>query len=52
MICIVNKHTLITVFHVENGAQLLNATSVSSFAVTIIFSVAKMNDQNNHKDWT
>ena len=30
--------------HVENGAQFLNATSVSLFAVTIIFPITKINE--------
>ena len=35
--------SLITVPHVENGAQFLNATSVSLAAFTVIFPVTKMN---------
>ena len=35
--------SLIPVLHVENGAQFLNATSVSLFAVTVIFPVTKTN---------
>ena len=35
--------SLISVFHVENGAQFLNATSVLLFAGTAISSVTKIN---------
>ena len=34
--------SLITVLHVQNGAQFLKAMSVSSFAVTVIFPVTKI----------
>ena len=35
--------SLITVLHLENGAQLLNATSVLLAASTVIFPVTKIN---------
>ena len=35
--------SLISVVHVENGAQFLNATSVSLLAATVIFPVTKIN---------
>ena len=35
--------SLISVLHVENGAQFLNPTSMSLSAVTIISPVAKTN---------
>ena len=35
--------SLISVLHVENGAQFLNETSVSLFAVTVILPVTKIN---------
>ena len=45
--------SLISVVHVENGAQYLNATSVSLFAVTVIFPVAKTNasEESQRLDW-
>ena len=42
--------SLITVLHVEKGAQLLNATSVSLAAFTVMFPVTKKVLQNNPKD--
>ena len=35
--------SLITVLHVDNGAQFLNATSVSLAAFAVIFPVTKIN---------
>ena len=34
--------SLISVLHVENGAQFLNAASVLLFLVTVIFPVTKI----------
>ena len=35
--------SLISVLHIENDAQFLNAMSVPLFAVTVIFPVTKIN---------
>ena len=35
--------SLITVLHIENGAQFLNATSLSLAAFTVVFPVTKTN---------
>ena len=35
--------SLISLLHVEIGAQFFNATSVPSSAVTVIYSVTKIN---------
>ena len=43
MISSSTKMSLIFAVHVENGAQFLNATSVLLSAVTLIFSVTKIN---------
>ena len=42
MFCFINT-SLISILHLENGAQILNATSVLLSAVTVIFPVTKMN---------
>ena len=34
--------SLISILHVENGAQFLNAASVLLFVVIVIFSVSKI----------
>ena len=38
-----SKNTLISVLHVENGTQFLNATSVLLFAATAISLKTKIN---------